>query len=60
MEVKDIRRISILESEKYWNIEIKLEFCILKLKQIMERYRNQIRIKKFYISLKKWMEDNWE
>lgn len=26
MEAKGIRRISILESEEYWNIEIKLEF----------------------------------
>lgn len=26
VEAKGIRRISILESEEYWNIEIKLEF----------------------------------
>lgn len=36
VEAKGIRRISILESEEYWNIEIKLEFesifffCILR------------------------------
>lgn len=35
VEAKGIRRTSILESEEYWNIEIKLEFesiffCILR------------------------------